>query len=256
MRISKKQRRRLNFKYALAHRDLLKKAIDQFRDSLYEKIRLKRGSVQNLPISTLLHSNTDLKLSNFNGRNGNVSYLELLVISSLIAQEKPMNLLEIGTFDGNTTLQMALNSPENATVHTLDLAEPKAALPLVEGDMLYIHDQQKKFRKFLDTSVQEKVIQHLGDSGVYDFSNFTQKGNIDFCFIDGSHSYESVKNDTEKTLEILSDNGWILWHDFTLAWPGVFQFLHEQAKTLPLFHIEGTTLVLYSARPLNIKSQS
>jgi hypothetical protein len=40
-------------------------------------------------------------------------------------------------------------------------------------------------------------------------------GGVDFCFIDAGHSYECAKNDTEKALSVLKDDGVLLWHDAT-----------------------------------------
>ena len=39
----------------------------------------------------------------------------------------------------------------------------------------------------------------------------------DFCFIDGGHSYECIKADTENSLRILSSNGAIVWDDYTVC---------------------------------------
>jgi hypothetical protein len=40
-------------------------------------------------------------------------------------------------------------------------------------------------------------------------------GGVDFCFIDAGHSYECVKNDTEKAFSVLNHGGVVLWHDAT-----------------------------------------
>lgn len=155
--------------------------------------------------------------------------------------------MEIGTFDGNTTLQMGLNCPAQATIHTIDLGKEQidTQLPMWEEDLKYVKDVKKLSRKFMDSSLQEKIVQHIGDSNSYDFSQFTQKGKIDFCFIDGDHSYECVKSDTEKTLSILRKKGIVLWHDFSPNCPGVHRYLIELSKILPLKHIEETELVIY-----------
>ena len=62
-------------------------------------------------------------------------------------------------------------------------------------------------------------------------------------FIDGSHSYDYVRNDTKKALEILAPGGVVLWHDFVPGWPGVMEYLDELGARLPLQRIEGTALV-------------
>ena len=66
---------------------------------------------------------------------------------------------------------------------------------------------------------------------------------VDFAFVDGSHSYDYVKNDTEKLLRLLAPSGVIVWHDYCRAWPGVVRYLNELGTTLPLRYVDGTTLV-------------
>ncbi len=51
--------------------------------------------------------------------DGNVNVAELAVLNALCRTLKPKSIMEIGTFDGRTTLNLALNS--NAQVFTLDL---------------------------------------------------------------------------------------------------------------------------------------
>ncbi len=189
-----------------------------------------------------------VSLLNDQAIDGNVSLKELIIISALIRHKKPKNLVEIGTFDGNTTLHMALNAPKGAIVHTLDLPADAAQTvhPLSEGDIKYIHCPQKQEKKYYNTKVQQKIREHLGDSGNFNFKTFIENRPLDFAFIDGSHSYESVASDTKNTLEILGENGMILWHDFTPQWPGVYRYLSELDLQLPLVHIEGTTLVMYT----------
>lgn len=188
-----------------------------------------------------------LTLENFFSRNGNLSPYEVMVITSVIAKKRPKRLLEIGTFDGNTTLQMALNSPEDALIHTIDLpaGEFETSAPVLESDLQFIADEKKQIRKFQGTSIKQKVCQHFGDSTSYDFTKFTKEGPLDFIFVDGGHSYACVQSDTENALRSLAENGCILWHDFTPHFGGVFQFLLELSQTLPLVHIEGTNLVIY-----------
>lgn len=187
-------------------------------------------------------------LENFSTRNGNVSPYELMVLASIASSRQARRVLEIGTFDGNTTLQLALNTPEDAVVHTIDLPGEGAetAKPVLDSDVQFIHDTQKQQRKYKGSRVESKVIQHFGDSTCYDFQNFCSHGNPELIFIDGGHSFECVQSDTFRALDILSDTGCLLWHDYTPLFGGVFHFLTQLAKELPLVHIEGTHLVYYT----------
>jgi predicted O-methyltransferase YrrM len=98
--------------------------------------------------------------------------------------------------------------------------------------------------RFLGTSAEKKIRQILMDSAVYDYSLL--KGKIDMIFIDGSHSYEYVQNDTRRALEMCAPNGLILWHDY-MIWNDVTDYLNNLSGTLPLRHMRGTSLVAYKA---------
>ena len=227
---------------------LLRKGMrGKFLHSYQREIAEKQSIIPQKPLDSLVDLSQKIALENFYSRNGNVSAFELLCISSLVANRRPQKLLEIGTFDGNTTLQLALNSPENALVHTIDLPENDiwTDQPVLDSDLQFICDDQKKNRKFANNPLAHKIQEHFGDSTSYDFANFTKEGLLDFVFIDGGHSYQCVKSDTKNVLSMLSEKGSILWHDFTPLYGGVFTFLNELATELPLIHIAGTNLVYY-----------
>ena len=177
-------------------------------------------------------------------KDGNTSPLELLILSSFVVLKKPKTLLEIGTFNGLTTLHLALNSPPSSVVHTLDLPllYPTKKSCFDQEDLKFIESKEREnvlFKKFSIDNIQ----MHYGNSLEFDFLRF---GQLDFAFIDGGHSYEIVKNDSEKTLKNLSHGGTILWHDYEPNTPGVFSYLNELSKTHALKHIEGTSLVIFS----------
>ena len=208
---------------------------------------LKKSKIENKGLDQIVNLCNEIRLFNFDVRCGNVSHFELLTIASVVAAQKPHVLLEIGTFDGNTTLQMALNAPDNAIVHTLDLSSEVISLaqPILEVDLKFLRDTQKKQRKYQKTSYKKKVNQHIGDSVAYDFNAFCKEGFIDFAFIDGGHSYECVRSDTENVMKILAPNAIVMWHDFTPDFHGVFTYLNEISSRYPLIQITGTNLVYY-----------
>ena len=71
---------------------------------------------------------------------------------------------------------------------------------------------------------------------------------MDFVFVDGSHSYEYVLNDSRLARRLLrkDGDGIIVWHDYG-AWRGVTRALNALYRRDSVFqglkHIEGTTLV-------------
>jgi predicted O-methyltransferase YrrM len=183
------------------------------------------------------------------GDDGNVSLFELVTITTLIQTHAPQNLFEIGTFDGRTTLNMAANAPAGARVYTLDL--PAAAvdstdLPIEAADRKYV-SKLASGSKYVGTREADKIMQLFGDSATFDFAPY--KNRMEFIFVDGAHSYEYVKKDSETALRLLDGrkNGLILWHDYNnSSWPGVTQALNElyrdHSEFKSLRRIAGTTL--------------
>ncbi|MCC7051610.1 MAG: class I SAM-dependent methyltransferase [Bacteroidia bacterium] len=177
--------------------------------------------------------------------DGNVSLYELECICRLIKKHQPKNIFEIGTFNGRTTYHLAANAPEQAKIFTLDLPQNQVAatdLRIKTGEKKFIN---KDFSGayFLDTPMQQKITQIYADSAQHNYSKYNNT--IDFIFVDGSHSYEYVKNDTEVARKLLHNGkGVILWHDY--GWNEVIQALNEYKDSdlffKNLINIQDTSL--------------
>jgi predicted O-methyltransferase YrrM len=186
------------------------------------------------------------------GVDGNVSAEELEIISKLVRLTDPGTLFEIGTFDGRTTLNLAAQSRASARVYTLDLPRTSmeaAGLPLALHDRKYVDKPQSGIR-FHGTDVEHKIVQLYGDSATFDYRPYL--GKMDFLFIDGSHSYHYVLNDSWAALRLVRGRGLILWHDYVTSghrcWPGLVRALDELHANEPAFrglqHIGGTALAV------------
>lgn len=179
---------------------------------------------------------------------GNVSLLEIVVIAKLIRKSRARRIFEIGTFDGRTTLNMAANAPDDGVVYTLDLPAEQlgsTAHTVERAERIYISKPVSGSR-FMNSEYHGKIRQLYGDSGNFDFSPYVNS--FDFVFIDGSHAYEYVLNDSRIAIRLLRDGkGIILWHDYD-AWKGVTSALNELYESEDDFrgmvHIDGTSLVL------------
>ena len=163
-----------------------------------------------------------------------------------------MNIFEFGTCSGKTTFMMALNAPVEAKITTITI-DPKEIDNLSKNE----RDNSVSFRniknesiynKFLFTGneVDKKIKVIFQNSLEFDHTNYKKK--IDLIFIDGGHTYSVVKNDSEKSFDMISNDGIILWHDYV---PGkrsakdVVKYLNEISKTKKLYNIMGTTLAYF-----------
>lgn len=200
--------------------------------------------------SSLVPSSGLLDIREIDAVDGNVSERELVTICRLVQGFKPRRLFEIGTFDGRTTLNLAANSPGDSRVYTLDLprdAIDSAIAPIHAHEVRYA-DKSESGSRYANSDVALKIQQLFGDSGTFDFSEYY--GGIDFVFVDGSHTYEYVINDSLHAIQMLRNGGVIVWHDYS-RWDGVTRALNELRRLKPEFsqlqQLEGTTLAVLRA---------
>jgi predicted O-methyltransferase YrrM len=168
------------------------------------------------------------------------------LLATIVSALRPKKIFETGTFRGVAALTMALNAPE-AEIYTLDLPEEVTSAEvetLSKGDKEWVRlSRTSTGFAFAGHHAATRIHQLRGNSLAFDPPAFL--ANSDLCFIDGGHSYECIKADTETALKILSPNGVIVWDDYTWFIDGVSEYLTELRATLPLHRIAGSQLVLY-----------
>jgi len=183
--------------------------------------------------------------------DGNVTGYELLVIAQLMADRKPKACFEIGTFDGRTTLNMAVNAGPDCRIYTVDLPPEglnKTGLKIACGDENFIKKESSGTR-FSGSSWAKSITQLYGDSATFDFTPY--EGKMDVVFVDGAHSYEYVKNDTAIALRLLKpEGGMIMWHDYSSPyWKDLTRSINDLYRDIPAFttmrHVKGTVLVVW-----------
>ena len=76
------------------------------------------------------------------------------------------------------------------------------------------------------------------DSATFDESAY--HGTIDLAFVDGAHSYEYVKSDSEKAWKMLRPGGIIAWHDCVSSHRDVVKYIKESGFSAKL--VAGTAL--------------
>jgi predicted O-methyltransferase YrrM len=146
------------------------------------------------------------------------------------ADPAPQRIFEIGTSVGTTALHFALNTPPAARIYTLDLPADGTAAPalrLTAMDEAHIRGRRSIGRYHFEGRPEAAKIECLsGDSATFDYSPY--EGTIDLFFVDGAHSYEYVRADTEAALRCVRPGGIVAWHDFgRQGLNGVSRRLHE-----------------------------
>lgn len=184
--------------------------------------------------------------------SGNISLTELFTICMSVALFKPHHIMEFGTWNGRTTLNMAINY-KGAVITTVDLPRSKklrTKFPLEDKGLMHGLDEtgyvgnKNKLWHGQDIDITDRIKQIWEDTARLPFSKYQNK--IDFLFIDASHSYENCKNDSYNGHTLIKPNGIIYWHDYN-GWPGVTKALNEyyeeQNKPEKMYWFNDTSIV-------------
>lgn len=170
------------------------------------------------------------------------------VVAALIRGLGSTTFFEIGTNRGRTTWTVARHNPD-LRIYTLDL-EPGSpsgatAFKLGADDRTYLRPENLCGDAFRDTPEAERIEQLWGDSATFDFTPY--EGQIDFVYVDGAHTYEYVKSDTQNALKMLTPIGTIAWDDYATG-PGVYQAILEIAPSLPgvVYHLRELRMAIFS----------
>lgn len=188
--------------------------------------------------------------------NGNISFFETVIICMLMKNINPKKVLEFGTFNGRTTVNIAANIPPDGSVITVDLPKEnmkntRFALEGVNPDdqhdeLGYVGKTTKLYQRH--DRYRSKIVQFWMDTAEFPIKKYPEY--FDFIFVDASHTYENCLNDSKNAMYCIKDDGFILWHDYN-GWPGVTQALNEiyneSQEYYSFTHIKGTSMVLYHA---------
>lgn len=149
---------------------------------------------------------------------GSGSTAEMAALASLVAVRRPRKLLEFGTCDGASTWHLWANAPGKAEITTIDL--PRGVKTRGSSDPAL---QGVRERPLLPAGPEVRLIEVDSRDWQPDVWG------VEFCFIDAGHTYECVRNDTEKALSVMAPGGVVVWHD--AAWRkdgyGVHRYLKE-----------------------------
>ena len=214
--------------------------------AIYLSLKYPFYGPRHIELSGLLKSDDlHISLPFVKARMHNTDSFELLSIASLLKDNAAATIFEIGTYDGRTTMAMALNLvKEESHIFTLNLP-PETSNVMLDTSIVDVQLASKVVsgERFINTPQQKYITQLWGDSATFDFSPYFNT--IDFVFIDGAHSEDYVKSDTKTALQLIKKSGGvIMWHDAHLF--GVVKFLNPwiQENNLPVYFIKNTSLAV------------
>ena len=176
-------------------------------------------------------SEISLPLGISNEASHHENHMDMMFVVAAAKHRNAKRIFEFGTYMGRTTVGLAAISPD-VEVNTLNL--PPSEDPRYGP---YIG------RLIKSSPHKDRINQLFSDSRKFDTAPYAS--GMDYIFIDADHSYEAVKNDTEKAFEMLAPGGMVVWHDYAPKSPGVYGYLQELSLQRPLFRIKNTCLIVY-----------
>lgn len=221
---------------------------DEF-EKIYNKAQNKIKTVKLSDIFPSKLEKDSIILENFLGHWGNISVEEVCKIALITKFLKPRKIFESGTYNGMTTLQLALNAPKGCVVYTLDLPDHSfSQIQLSKIDILVAKHFKDKFGTktggYFKNRKDIKVIQILQDSFTFNPTPF--KKSMDLIFIDAAHDYENKKKDTENAFFMLRKGGVIIWHNYAdVGCPDVTKYLYHLSMSKKIYHLKNTMFALY-----------
>lgn len=194
---------------------------------LYSKSKLKMVTIDSTIEKQVLISTYQLSQESIKPEDRFTlqSPKELNALLWLLKKQDPLKIFEFGVMRGGSLYHFFLNTKDITQIYSIDIN---------------FNNINPSVLDVIKNNPRLKLIE--GDSTKFDESIF--KNSIDFIFIDGGHDYETVKSDTQKALAMLTENGMIVWDDYSPDFPGVYHFLNKfTSHNRELFHVKGTSLV-------------
>lgn len=184
-------------------------------------------------------------LNNIAFLEGSSMVTDFALLKGLARSMKDCEYLEIGSWRGESLSNVA------------DVATHCTSVSLSEKEMREMGIGEGFIKVHGLFTKDYKNITSIGhNSMTFDFSCLNKK--FDLVFVDGDHTYEGVRKDTENVYKLLKDdNSVIVWHDYTY---GVETPRHEVMAAimdgLPveahkyLYHVSNSMCAIYSKKKL------
>lgn len=203
--------------------------------------------LRSVPVSGLLPA-ADARITThfFFKVPASISLLEAYSLALLMKRVRAAKVFEFGTYKGVSTTQLALNLEPGGTVHTLDLpdeADPAWQLEIsLEQERAIAVERGKG--ALIPEDLRVRVVFLRQDSATFDPTPHERQ--FDFVFVDGAHSADYVRNDSEKGWRMLRAGGILVWHDFIPSHGDVVRYVLSCGYATA--RIDGTALA-FAVKP-------
>lgn len=124
-----------------------------------------------------------------------------------VRKKQPRAILEIGTWNGERARQM-LNLAPKATYYGFDLFEEATR----ETDISEMNVKPHYYMEMVEGRLAGYDVYLVRGNTRETLVNFNKK--VDFVWLDGGHSVETIKSDWENVKRCLTDDAWVFFDDY------------------------------------------
>lgn len=167
---------------------------------------LREYNIRFLDLGAFLSSiHTDIKIEDMTFLAGGSGLLDYIFLKAVMIKLGLKTYLEIGTWMGES---IAAVSEVADKCYSISMPDDDKEIADYFKDIL----NKSNFSRYFSRG-RENIVHFCGDSKAFDFSSIKDK--VDLVFIDGDHSYEGVRKDTENIFNFIDkESSIVVWHDF------------------------------------------
>lgn len=235
----------------IIRKPVLLNRVIQDPDLWKEHVVKKYGMQEGLPVispESLFGEGYSESVKIFTFLDGGSLVTDIALLRGLARKFKKCSYFEIGTWRGESVVNISDIAEE---CYSLNLSDEELKIMNVSDESI---EQQAFFSKHIPG------ITHLkGNSNSFDFAGLNKK--FDLIFIDGSHHYHEVKNDTIQVFKhLVHENSIVVWHDYGLTpehtrfevLAGILDGLGKDQHKL-LYHVGFTKSAIFITESLKSK---
>jgi hypothetical protein len=158
--------------------------------------------------------------------------IDVVVLLKCALGFRSRRILEIGSYLGHTARMLAENTDAETRITALD-------------------EYPEHGSAYRGTPLEQKIDRRIGKISLQPFKPDEK---YDLIFVDADHRFESVVNDTQVALSLLSERGVLVWHDYQQenhfhGLNGVPEALKIFSKSIPIIALKGTYLAMHTRYP-------
>lgn len=216
----------------------------------YYQKKYKDQKVQFVDIAEVADIN--VQLENYTYLDGTSRPIDIAFLMAVCSKYDECNYLEIGSWRGESLYNVA------------KIAKNCTSLSLSKDDMLSmgLNNKAADLQRFFSRDLPN--VKHIeANSLTYDFNQINDK--FDVIFVDGDHTYDGVKSDTQNAFKLLKDeHSVIIFHDCGGGYEGFrYEVITAILDGLPadkrdrFYRVTNSICGIYSNQeltPLDLKS--